>query len=81
MKTVSGKVSRGGSHDTNGRRPFTSKNISGLYKSQPLRTKKDVGADNDSRSLTIPFPVSYRIGYGEILSTYKVGYILGSKNT
>ncbi len=54
MKTVSGKVSRGGSHDTNGRRPFVLKNISGPYKSQPLRTKKDVGVLDDSRNRRIP---------------------------
>ncbi len=81
MKTVSGKVSRGGSHDTNGRRPFVSKNISGPYKSQPLRIKKDVGAKDDSRNLTIPFPVYYTISYGGILSTYKVTYVLGSQTT
>ena len=75
MKTVSGKVSRGGSHDTNGRRPFISENTSGRYKSQPLRIKKDVGVKDDSRNLAIPFPVDDSISYGAILSTYKVVWV------
>ncbi len=41
-------------------------------KSQPLRTKKDVGVKDDSRNLAIPFPVNDRISHGGTLSTYKV---------
>ncbi len=44
-------------------------------KVNPYELKKDVGVNDDSRNLAIPFPADDRISYSAILSTYKVVYV------
>ncbi len=50
MKTVSGKVSRGGSHDTNGRRPYLNKIALRTKKVNPCELKKAQGQTSTPRT-------------------------------